>query len=230
MTQDLASLILSLTPENGSAVGNVTMLTALRKHLPDLSEGDYRATRDDMVRSGILERGRGRGGSIRRTGEQAETGDPAPAPGPASSKKKHGAPKQVLSYHHEQTRVNNPEVGMVHANTDPDGGKAVWDYDPHLDPILNFDSARGGIERLIDDAIGEEDPELMTDALLELKRLQIPYLNWTGKAERTNFEVDTVSLHVHERVDTATVLANVAKEFEGGGGADPTAGPVPAGV
>lgn len=26
-----------------------------------------------------------------------------------------------------------------------------------------------------------------------------PTLSWTGKAERTSFEVDTVSLHVHER-------------------------------
>ncbi|MEM4782538.1 MAG: hypothetical protein QXG03_13385, partial [Halalkalicoccus sp.] len=54
------------------------------------------------------------------------------------------------------------------------------------------------------------DPEVrkrMRDALGELKRLQQPYLNWTGKAEKTSFEVDTVSLHVHERVDPATILA-----------------------
>ena len=41
---------------------------------------------------------------------------------------------------------------MVHAGTDPDGDKTVWAYDPHLDPVLNFDSARAGIEKLIDDA------------------------------------------------------------------------------
>ncbi|HVI32089.1 site-specific DNA-methyltransferase [Phenylobacterium sp.] len=55
----------------------------------------------------------------------------------------------------------------------------------------------------------------MKDALQELKRLQAPYLNWTGKAERTSFEIDTVSLHVHERVDAATVLANAAKRLKG---------------
>jgi adenine-specific DNA-methyltransferase len=42
-----------------------------------------------------------------------------------------------------------------------------------------------------------------------------PYLNWTGKAERTSVEVDTVSLHVHERVDPATILANAAKRLKG---------------
>jgi adenine-specific DNA-methyltransferase len=36
--------------------------------------------------------------------------------------------------------------------------------------------------------------------------MQSPYLNWTGKAEKTSFEVDTVSLHVHERIDPATIL------------------------
>src|SRR5690606_10270075 len=122
---------------------------------------------------------------------------------------------QVLSYRHGETRVNNPEVGMVHAGTDPDGDKTVWAYDPHLDPVLNFDSARAGIERLIDDALASDDPERMKDALQELKRLQAPYLNWTGKAERTSVEVDTVSLHVHERVDPATILANAAKRLKG---------------
>ncbi len=126
-----------------------------------------------------------------------------------------GKPVQVLSYRHGDTRVNNPEVGMVHAATDPDGDKTTWAYDPHLDPVLNFDSARAGIETLIDDALASDDPERMKEALEELKRLQQPYLTWTGKAEKTSFTVDTVSLHVHERVDPATILAHVAKRLRG---------------
>ena len=51
----------------------------------------------------------------------------------------------------------------------------------------------------------------MRMALEELKRLQSPYLQWAGKAERTQFEVDTVSLHVHERIDPASILAAVRK-------------------
>lgn len=135
-------------------------------------------------------------------------------------KTKKADPKQVLSYRHGETRANNPEVGMVHAASDPDQPKTEWQYDPHLDPALQFDSARASIETLIDDALASDDPETMRMALTELKRLQAPYLNWTGKAERTSFEIDTVSLHVHERVDPATILANVSKRLKGKNGAE----------
>ncbi len=59
---------------------------------------------------------------------------------------------------------------------------------------------RANIEKLIDDALESGDTDRMREALEELKRLQSPYLNWAGKAERTSFEIDTVSLHVHERM------------------------------
>ncbi len=39
-----------------------------------------------------------------------------------------------------------------------------------------------------------------------------PQLIWSGKKENTSFEVDTVSLHVHERIDPITVIENVMKK------------------
>lgn len=39
-----------------------------------------------------------------------------------------------------------------------------------------------------------------------------PQLTWAGKAERTSFEVDTVSLHIHERVSTQAILRAVKRE------------------
>jgi adenine-specific DNA-methyltransferase len=36
-----------------------------------------------------------------------------------------------------------------------------------------------------------------------------PQLVWAGKAEHTSFEVSTVSLHVHERIDPKTIIAAV---------------------
>ena len=36
-----------------------------------------------------------------------------------------------------------------------------------------------------------------------------PQLVWAGKAERTSFDVPTVSLHVHERIDPKTIIAAV---------------------
>lgn len=42
-----------------------------------------------------------------------------------------------------------------------------------------------------------------------------PQLQWAGKAEHTSFEVPTVSLHVHERIDAKTILENARKEETG---------------
>jgi adenine-specific DNA-methyltransferase len=123
---------------------------------------------------------------------------------------------QVLSYRHKDKRKNNPEVGMVRPENDPDEPHAVWKYDPHIDPALQFDIGRSQIEKLIDDALGSGDAVTMRAALQELKRLQAPYLNWTGKAERTSFEFDTVSLHVHERIDPASILSVVRKRMAEG--------------
>jgi adenine-specific DNA-methyltransferase len=75
--------------------------------------------------------------------------------------------------HRDKQRVNNPPVGLVTPETDPDAGqkKKRYAYDPHLDPQLV----------------------------------------WAGKAERTSFEVPTVSLHVHERIDPRTIIEAVCK-------------------
>lgn len=74
--------------------------------------------------------------------------------------------------------MNNPPVGLVTPETDPDAGhKRTYAFDPHLDPQLV----------------------------------------WAGKAERTSFEVPTVSLHVHERVDPRTIIEAVRKRNGNGG-------------
>src|SRR3954447_13859105 len=39
-----------------------------------------------------------------------------------------------------------------------------------------------------------------------------PALQWAGKVERTSFEVPTVSLHVHERIDPRSILERVRKK------------------
>jgi adenine-specific DNA-methyltransferase len=235
MTSSLRDLILAHVPEDGSAIGNMALLALLREVMPRLSNEEYSAAKDELVDEGVLGKGRGRGGSVFIAGvEDDEDGEDdfeleAQEPGAAVTRKEAGTkkaspkakgPVQVVSYRHAETRANNPEVGMVHPDNDPDQPKTVWAYDPHLDPALMFDSQRGAIEKLIDDALGSGDAVVMADALAELKRMQAPYLNWAGKAERTSFQVDTVSLHVHERVDPATILARAAKRLKGGKGAE----------
>ncbi len=81
--------------------------------------------------------------------------------------------RHIESYEHQdKQRVNNPPVGLVTPETDPDlGSKQAYSYDPHLDPQLV----------------------------------------WAGKAEHTSFQVSTVSLHVHERIDPRTIIEAVRK-------------------
>ncbi len=49
-----------------------------------------------------------------------------------------------------------------------------------------------------------------------------PQLVWAGKAEHTSFDVPTVSLHVHERIDPRTVIEAVRKRNGNGHSAQPS--------
>jgi hypothetical protein len=90
-------------------------------------------------------------------------------------KKSAPAAKPIEQYTHaNKDRMNNPPVGLVTPKTDKEAGKHTYQYDPHLDP-----------------------------------RLQ-----WAGKAEHTSFEVPTVSLHVHERIDPRNVIEGVRRRHE----------------
>lgn len=83
--------------------------------------------------------------------------------------------KPIEQYTHaDKDRVNNPPVGLVTPETDKEAGKQTYNYDPHLDPQLQ----------------------------------------WAGKAEHTAFEVPTVSLHVHERIDPRSVIESVRRRHE----------------
>ncbi|MCX5831923.1 MAG: DNA methyltransferase [Deltaproteobacteria bacterium] len=82
--------------------------------------------------------------------------------------------RPIETYEHkDKQRVNNPPVGLVTPETDPESGekKKSYAYDPHLDPQLQ----------------------------------------WAGKAEHTSFDVPTVSLHVHERIDPRTIIEAVRR-------------------
>ena len=132
----------------------------------------------------------------------------------STSKKKKDQSAEILSYRYDDKRKNNPHVGMVDVAADHDEKITTWAYDPHIDPELQFDSSRAEIEDLIDNALAVGDDKTMRSALEQLKRMQSPYLNWAGKAEGTSFEVDTVSLHVHERIDPATIIAGLQKRIK----------------
>lgn len=242
--QALGQILLSLLPVNGDTVGNgqlsVRWLDAALAAGHTVNEADFTTVREHLLAEGLVLKGKGRGGATGRAasaapdgntfsldGGQAPADEPdAPAAASAPSKgRKPAAPKvvrtgddgdaQVLSYRHLDRRKNNPEVGLVSEASDPQQPKQAWAYNPHLDPVLNFDSARAELEALVDNALASGDDATMRAALEEIRRRGAPYLQWTGKAERTSFEVDTVSLHVHERIDPMSILAAVRKRLKG---------------
>lgn len=97
--------------------------------------------------------------------------------------------KPIEQYDHKgKERVNNPPVGLVTPETDKEAGKKRYVYDPHIDPALQFDNRRSRVEKIIDDGLGAATVEEAKAALEELKKLQEPYLNWAGKAERMSFK------------------------------------------
>jgi adenine-specific DNA-methyltransferase len=234
----VSGVILESMPRDGSSIGNIKLLGILRKTWPELADEEYFSMRDELVESGVLQTGRGRGGSVmlaepdgteklelaaqeqpKDLADLAHAGSKKKAGKKAGKKKtrrKAGDDAEVISYRHADKRTNNPEVGMVDPDSDPDEGKTRWAYDPHIDPALQFDIGRAEIERIIDDALSSGDEQAMRDALATLKRMSEPYLNWTGKAERTSFDVDLVSLHVHERIDPASILKAVRKRMKKG--------------
>jgi len=124
--------------------------------------------------------------------------------------------RPIESYEHkDKERLNNPPAGLVTPETDPDAGqkKKRYRFDPHLAPELNFDArkVRDELAAVIDAGLAAQTLEEAKAALAKLKNAQEPFLNWAGKAEHTSFEVPTVSLHVHERIDPRTIIEAVRK-------------------
>lgn len=237
-TSQLQALLLNLLPADHTTVGNNTLLEQFLEQTrhagttPPATDDDFKTARDALVATGQAVKGKGRGGSTARaTGAKRpafaldapealaaldNTGKPTKAaPSKARARPTPSQPDtgdaQVLAYRHPDRRKNNPEVGLVNTESDPEQPKTRWAYDPHLDPALQFDTARAQADALIADALAGNDPAAMRHALHTLQRMGAPYLQWTGKAERTSFEVDTVSLHVHERIDAMSILSSVSK-------------------
>ena len=72
-----------------------------------------------------------------------------------------------------------------------------------------------GKERINNPPVGLVTPETDKDSKKKTYAYDPhldPQLQWAGKAEHTSFEVPTVSLHVHERIDPRTIVEAVRKK------------------
>ena len=76
MTESLEALILRIVPSDGSTIGNGRVLEGLKRIVPTISEQEYWAARDAMVESGVLGKGRGRGGAVYLVGSSTASASP----------------------------------------------------------------------------------------------------------------------------------------------------------
>ena len=83
----------------------------------------------------------------------------------------------------------------------------------HKRPIEQYDHK--GKKRINNPPVGlvtpQTDPPVTSRKTYEYDPHLDPQLVWAGKAEHTAFEVPTVSLHVHERIDPRTIIEAVRK-------------------
>jgi adenine-specific DNA-methyltransferase len=133
-----------------------------------------------------------------------------------------GSPDRARPYTHpDAEQVSRPEVGTQERFRDKKPPR-TYRYDSSLAPELQWDGGNAKIReraeellRIVETAVTKaaegdrEAAEIAREAARELRGLQEPFLNWSGKAERTQFEVPTLPLFVHERLSTQAILESV---------------------
>ena len=87
---EYSKLLLSFIPESGESIGNVSLRDRLKRSIAgngdELTDQDYWSLRDGLIDEGLIEQGRGRGGSVRRSVLIASTSSPPTAPEIAAAK------------------------------------------------------------------------------------------------------------------------------------------------
>lgn len=128
-------------------------------------------------------------------------------------------PPPARSYEHSAAdAAARPEAG-TQAQFRKKKPPTAYRYDSSLAPELTWDGRGATVRdraeellRTIEAAVTAGDAESLTNARAaaeELRRIQEPFLNWTGKAERLSFDVPTLPLFVHERLSTEAIIESL---------------------
>lgn len=115
----LRAALLAAVPEDGAAIGNHSLLAGLRARFPSLADEAYQQAREALIADGLLARGRGRGGAVRRAAAAATS--PAPA-GRASARP--AAPRQAAPETATAPETRTVTVNEVSPAYLPDSPKA----------------------------------------------------------------------------------------------------------
>ena len=122
---------------------------------------------------------------------------------------------QITAYSYPNAkRKNNPAAGLAPEGKVKEAPKVVFQYNPHLPPVLRFDSSGKSdkLPELLEEAktrqLTPDEIQMLADALQNRQ----PWLEWAGKQESPTCEVDPVALHIHERVSAQAILRVAARE------------------
>jgi adenine-specific DNA-methyltransferase len=110
--------------------------------------------------------------------------------------------------HPEATSAMRPEIG-TQAQFRKKKPPKSYRYDSSLAPELQWDEqnpAREEAEGLLKQITEATTLDQAKAAAAGLTRMGSPFLNWSGKAEGTSFDVPTLPLFVHERLSTQAIL------------------------
>ena len=196
----LTALLLQLLPADHSAVGNGALFNQFSAAcqaagLGPVTQEDFQAAREALLAAGQAVKGRGRGGATARaTGADRPAfalQAPAVPPVPAATATTTTAP----------TAKRTKAASATPAPASATGDAQVLAY-RHANRRKNNPEVG-----LVNTA---SDPEQAQTTYAYDPHLD-PMLQWAGKAEHTSFAVDTVSLHVHERIDAMSILSAVSK-------------------
>jgi len=159
------------------------------------------------------------------------------------SKKTTQNPTGTETYRHPTAEaLLRPDVG-TQAQFRKKKPHATYRYDSSLDPAMSWDegneareNGEGYIAELLEriaklgELLASADGDGLTGAEVEqakkklaeaqnaasrLKAMSAPFLNWSGKAERSEFEVPTLPLFVHERLSMSAVIDTVRGHKKG---------------
>ncbi|UCO96405.1 type I restriction-modification system subunit M [Metapseudomonas lalkuanensis] len=70
----LRAALLAAVPVDGNTIGNQSLLERVRGQIPQLTEEAFWAVRDGLIEEGVLAKGRGRGGAVKRVGVESTSG------------------------------------------------------------------------------------------------------------------------------------------------------------
>ena len=115
----------------------------------------------------------------------------------------------VATIKHDAKRKNIPPAGLEAQGVVQKGTVLQHPYSPHFPPVLRSSSEptqSDDLARLLEASQQRALTEVEAHTLAQALQNHQPWLEWSGKREKSWFSVDPVALHMHERVSTQAIL------------------------